>query len=130
MRGSEKLEVFERAQQLQTPSTRMAAVQSFSKKASIGVMAIGCTVLLGWIFDLQMLKSILPGLVTMKANTAVCFILGGFCLFIQQIRRPKLTARKYQNKYKNLILVSSFLIILISLLTLVQYSFNLDLGIY
>ncbi|MEG4491522.1 PAS domain S-box protein [Microcoleus sp. D3_18_C4] len=107
----------------------MAAVESFSKKASIAVMAIGCTVILGWIFDLQLLKSILPGLVTMKANTAVCFILGGFSLFIQQIRRAKLTARKPQKKYKNLILVSSFLIILISLLTLVQYSFNLDLGI-
>ncbi|MEG5067426.1 PAS domain S-box protein [Microcoleus sp. B3-A4] len=107
----------------------MAAVQSFSKKASIAVMAIGCTVILGWIFDLQLLKSILPGLVTMKANTAVCFILGGFSLFIQQIRRAKLTARKSQKKYKNLVLGCSFLIILISLLTLVQYSFNLDLGI-
>ncbi|MEG4107192.1 PAS domain S-box protein [Microcoleus sp. S13_C5] len=123
------MEVFERAQQLQTPSTRMAAVQSFSKKASIAVMAIGCTVILGWIFDLQLLKSILPGLVTMKANTAVCFILGGFSLFIQQMRRANLTVRKSQKKYKNLSLVSSFLIILISILTLVQYSFNLDLGI-
>ncbi|WP_333357656.1 PAS domain S-box protein [Microcoleus sp. B3-A4] len=123
------MEVFERTQQLQRPSTRMAAVQSFSKKASIAVMAIGCTVILGWIFDLQLLKSILPGLVTMKANTAVCFILGGFSLFIQQIRRAKLTARKSQKKYKNLVLGCSFLIILISLLTLVQYSFNLDLGI-
>ncbi|MEG5160413.1 PAS domain S-box protein [Microcoleus sp. AT3-A2] len=123
------MEVFERAQQLQTPSTRMAAVQSFSKKASIAVMAIGCTVILGWIFDLQLLKSILPGLVTMKANTAVCFILGGFSLFIQQIRRTKFTARKYQKNHKYLIWGCSFLIILISLLTLVQYSFNLDLGI-
>ncbi|MEG4329386.1 PAS domain-containing sensor histidine kinase, partial [Microcoleus sp. herbarium5] len=123
------MEVFERAQQLQTPSTRMAAVQSFSKKASIAVMAIGCTVILGWIFDLQFLKSILPGLVTMKANTAVCFILGGFSLFIQQIRRTKFTARKYQKNHKYLIWGCSFLIILISLLTLVQYSFSLDLGI-
>ncbi|MEG5039015.1 MULTISPECIES: PAS domain S-box protein [unclassified Microcoleus] len=123
------MEVFERAQQRQTPSTRMAAVESFSKKASIAVIAIGCTVLLGWIFDLQLLKSILPGLVTMKANSAVCFILGGFSLFIQQNRRAKLTARKYQKNHKLLIFGCSFLIILISLLTLVQYSFNVDLGI-
>ncbi|MEG4345958.1 PAS domain S-box protein [Microcoleus sp. A003_D6] len=123
------MEVFERSQQLQTPSTRMAAVESFSKKASIAVMAIGCTVILGWIFDVQLLKSILPGLVTMKANTAVCFILGGFSLFIQQIRRAKLTARKSQRNHKSLMLGCSFLIILISLLTLLQYSFNLDLGI-
>jgi PAS domain-containing protein len=123
------LELFERPQQVQKPSTPIAAVQSFSKKASIAVIAIGCTVILGWIFDVQLLKSILPGLVTMKANTAVCFILGGFSLFIQQRRRAELTARKHQKIAKCLISSCSFLIILISLLTLAQYSFNLDLGI-
>ncbi|MEG4021575.1 PAS domain S-box protein [Microcoleus sp. S13C4] len=107
----------------------MAAVQSFSKKASIAVIAIGCTVLLGWIFHLQLLKSILPGLVTMKANTAICFILGGCSLFIQQRRRVELRARKHQKNPNCLIYSCSFLIILISLLTLVQYTFNLDLGI-
>jgi two-component system NtrC family sensor kinase len=123
------LELFERPQQVQKPSTPIAAVQSFSKKASIAVIAIGCTVILGWIFDLQLLKSILPGLVTMKANAAVCFILGGFSLFILQRRRAELTARKHQKIANCLIFSGSFLIILISLLTLVQYSFNLDLGI-
>lgn len=123
------MELLERSQQIQRPSTPIAALQSFSKKASIAVIAIGCTVILGWIFDVQLLKSILPGLVTMKANTAVCFILGGFSLFIQQRLRPELTARNYQKIANCLIFTTSFLIILISLLTLVQYSFNLDLGI-
>ena len=123
------MKLFERPQQVQKPSTPIAAVQSFSKKASIAVMAIGCTVILGWIFDLQLLKSILPGLVTMKANTAVCFILGGFSLFILQRRRAELTAIKHQKIANCLIFSGSFLIILISLLTLAQYRFNLDLGI-
>ena len=123
------MKLFEPPQQVQRPSTPIAAVQSFSKKASIAVIAIGCTVILGWIFDLQLLKSILPGLVTMKANTALCFILGGFSLFIQQRRRAELTARKHQKSAKFLISSGSFLIILISLLTLAQYRFNLDLGI-
>ncbi|WP_333294419.1 PAS domain-containing sensor histidine kinase [Microcoleus sp. CZ3-B4] len=114
---------------MQRRLTPMAAVQSFSKKASIAVIAIGCTVILGWIFDLQLLKSILPGLVTMKANTAVCFILGGFSLFIQQIRRAESTAIKHQKITKFLIFSCSFFIILITFLTLVQYSFSLDLGI-
>jgi len=123
------LELFEPPQQVQKPSTAIAAVQSFSKKASIAVIAIGCTVILGWIFDLQLFKSILPGLVTMKANTAVCFILGGFSLFILHRRRAELTARKHEKIDKFLIYSCSFLIILISLLTLAQYRFNLDLGI-
>ncbi|MBE9164147.1 PAS domain S-box protein [Tychonema sp. LEGE 06208] len=123
------MELFEGAQQVQRRLTPMAAVQSFSKKASIAVIAIGCTVILGWIFDLQLLKSILPGLVTMKANTAVCFILGGFSLFIQQIRRAESTAIKHQKITKFLIFSCSFFIILITFLTLVQYSFSLDLGI-
>ena len=123
------MKLFERPQQVQRPSTPIAAVQSFSKKASIAAMAIGCTVILGWIFDLQLLKSILPGLVTMKANAAVCFILGGFSLFILQRRRAELTAIKHQKIVNCLIFSGSFLIILISLLTLVQYRFNVDLGI-
>ena len=92
------MELFERPKQVQKPSTPIAAVQSFSKKASIAVIAIGCTVILGWIFDLQLLKSILPGLVTMKANTAVCFILGGFSLFIQQRRRARIKSKKASKK--------------------------------
>ncbi len=124
------MELFERSQQVQPPSTPIAALRSFSIKAGIAVIAIGCTVILGWIFDLQLLKSILPGLVSMKANTAVCFILGGFSLFLQQRRRAQLTTIKHQKIDDNLLIYScSFLIILISLLTLVQYSFNLDLGI-
>ncbi len=123
------MELLERSPQIQPSSTPIAALQSFSQKASIAVIAIGCIVILGWIFDLQLLKSILPGLPSMKFNTAICFILGGLSLFFQQQRRAELTTIKHQKIYKYLTFSASFLIILISFLTLVQYSFNLDLGI-
>ncbi|MEG3847953.1 PAS domain S-box protein [Microcoleus sp. herbarium19] len=123
------MEILERSPQIQPPSTPIAALQSFSKKAGMAVIAIGCTVILGWIFDLEILKSILPGLVSMKANTAICFILGGFSLLLQQRRRAKSTTIKHQKIDKFLIFTCSFLIVLISLITLVQYSFNLNLGI-
>ncbi|MEG3843412.1 PAS domain S-box protein [Microcoleus sp. herbarium14] len=123
------MELFERSPEIQPPSTPIAALQSFSQKASLAVIAIGCTVILGWIFDLQLLKSILPGLPSMKFNTATCFILGGFSLFFQQQRRAELTTIKHEKIYNYLTFSASFLIILISLITLVQYSFNLDLGI-
>ncbi len=123
------MEVLQRGQQVQRPSTPIAALQSFSTKASIAASAIGCIVILGWIFDLQLLQSILPGLPSMKVNTATCFIFGGVSLFLQQRQRRGLTTIKNQKLEKILIFSSSLLIISISLLTLIEYSFNLDLGI-
>lgn len=41
------------------------------------VLLSGSLVLFGWIFSIDVLKSILPGLVTMKALTSVCFIFDG-----------------------------------------------------
>ena len=48
----------------------------------LAVSAIGLGVLLGWTFHLLPLMTVLPGLVTMKANTAVCFALAGISLFL------------------------------------------------
>lgn len=47
-----------------------------------GVFAIlaGGLALIGWALDIAAFKSVLPGQVTMKANTAICFILAGACL--------------------------------------------------
>lgn len=53
-----------------------------SKGLAIFVGIAGALVMLGWIFDIGILKSILPGRVTMKFNTAVCFILSGMTLYL------------------------------------------------
>lgn len=46
---------------------------------------VGSMVLAGWAFDIAVLKSILPGWVSMKANTAFCFILTGVALLLTAI---------------------------------------------
>jgi len=51
---------------------------AFSSLLSI---AIGLAGLAGWVFHVPILKSVLPGLVTMKANTAICFVLIGVSLW-------------------------------------------------
>ncbi|MTJ10034.1 PAS domain-containing protein [Anabaena sp. UHCC 0204] len=80
---------------------------------------IGLVVLLGWIFDLEILKSVLPGLVTMKVNTAVGFLLGGTSLYLEN----------KSIKYKPISLVLAVIVLLLGLLTIIQYGFNINLGI-
>jgi EAL domain-containing protein (putative c-di-GMP-specific phosphodiesterase class I) len=45
----------------------------FCEAAAIIVVALAGVVLFGWAFDIATLKSVIPGLVTMKANTALEF---------------------------------------------------------
>jgi signal transduction histidine kinase len=48
--------------------------------AGASAALVGCIVLLGWALDIAALKSVLPGWVSMKPNTAVAFILTGITL--------------------------------------------------
>lgn len=45
-------------------------------------IAVGAAVLCGWVFGFAPLKTILPGFVTMKANTALAFVLAGGALIL------------------------------------------------
>ncbi|MEG4485034.1 PAS domain S-box protein [Microcoleus sp. D2_18a_B4] len=93
-----------------------------SHMASLLVIAIGCLVLLGWQFDISLLKSGFPGMTaTMKANTAICFLLAGGSLRLLQYQRTRLHDRIAQGM--------AGLIIIMGLLTLSQYIFGWKLGI-
>lgn len=65
--------------------------ESFLKKLSAGFAAatafIGLLVLTGWLLDIPALKSILPRFVTMKPNTAFCFLFCGVALWLLQEER-------------------------------------------
>ncbi len=53
-----------------------------AKALSLIVMAGGSTVMVGWLLDIPVLKSILPIWVTMKFSTALCFVLSAVILFV------------------------------------------------
>ena len=54
--------------------------KTFAKIVGNFVFIAGIAVLVGWAFDIALLKSVFPGLVTMKANTAIGMVLGGLAL--------------------------------------------------
>jgi PAS domain S-box-containing protein len=58
-------------------------------------MMLGAAVLVGWILHIDSLKSILPGLISMKANTAICFILTGTALWLSVDETSRTSRQRY-----------------------------------
>src|SRR3990172_2508145 len=100
-----------------------SSLKSFSRAASVTVFLVGCLVLIGWWLDIPTLKSIFPGLVTMKANTALCFILSGVSLWLLQ------TTEQTEKRRRRIAQGCAFAVSLVGLLTLSQYLFGWNLGI-
>jgi signal transduction histidine kinase len=81
-----------------------------------GLVVLGTLVITGWLFDIATLKSVLPGFISMKINTAAGFTLAGVSLLLLR-RAPGYAA-----------LLAS-VVCLIGLLNLIQYIFGVNLGI-
>ncbi|MEA2182958.1 MAG: hypothetical protein QOF69_2143 [Solirubrobacteraceae bacterium] len=54
----------------------------FSRGCGTAACVLGLAVLVGWASDLAVLKTVVPGLASMKANTAACFVLCGCSLWL------------------------------------------------
>lgn len=94
-----------------------------SQIAGLIVMAIAVIVLLGWQFDISPLKSVFPGIsATMKANTAICFLLAGGCLILLQPQQPNRLQYRISQGLAGAIIV-------IGLLTIGEYLFGGNLNI-
>jgi len=100
-------------------------VARFSGRIGLGIVISGLLVLCGWAFDIPLLKSLLPGLVNMKANAAAAFVLGGASLWwsgppaAATAPRPAVWAAR----------LLAAIVGGLGLLTLGEYAFGWDLGI-
>src|SRR5258708_23651325 len=67
----------------QHPTRNVANVVALLvRSAAVLTAVLGMIVLAGWALDLPLLKSVLPGAVEMKANTAGGLVLAGCCPLI------------------------------------------------
>ncbi len=96
--------------------------RSAAGAAGVVVATLGGLVLAGWALDLEAVKSVLPGLVAMKANTALAFVLAGLSLWLQA--REGASARRWW-----VARAAALSTALIGSLTLLEYVAGLDLGI-
>src|SRR5581483_5446143 len=61
-----------------------AKLKAFAIFGSAFVTATGLAGLTGWVLDIPRLRTVLPGLVAMKANTAACLIFIGTALWLRR----------------------------------------------
>lgn len=107
---------------MRLPRLSFPSAQTLSQTTAITVLVIGCIVIMGWLFNIATLKSVLPGLVTMKANTAIGFILSGLSLWFWHRHPPRHFSQHSAQLW-------AFLVLLLGVLTLLQYIFPIDFGI-
>lgn len=99
-----------------------ATTPYITKVASVFTVATGCLVLSGWFFNIPSFKSILPGIISMKFNTAVCFILSGIALYLLDAPEPG-------KSKKRVAFVCSWIILFAGFLNLSEYISGYNLGI-
>jgi two-component system cell cycle sensor histidine kinase/response regulator CckA len=84
--------------------------------------ALGMSVLAGWVMNLDPLLGVIPGQITMKANTAAGFLGAGLALLIS-------TRARRTQRSQMIVAGLAAMVIAVGLSTLVEYLLHCDLGI-
>ena len=111
--------------------TLASRFRSFSHISSVFAIAVGLLTLVGWLADIQVLKSIAPLLPSMKANSALCLVLVGLALWLLQ-ERSSLGATDRPRKdfiSRNASIVCAGSVALVACLTFLEYALGWDFRI-
>lgn len=100
----------------------VASCRTLAQGCGAGAILLGSLVLAGWALDVTALKSVFPGLVTVKANTALGFVLAGVSLWL--LRTEGVSGRRRQVAH-----ACAAVVALLGLLTLGEHVLGWDLGI-
>ena len=99
-----------------------AAVSRVTTVTASAVIALGLAVLTGWITGIEVLKSIVPGLIVMIPNTATAFVFAGVALFLL----------RHETRRRGVKLIAqgcSTVVLLVGFLTFLERMFGFDFGI-
>jgi signal transduction histidine kinase/ActR/RegA family two-component response regulator len=96
--------------------------RTIARVGAVLLLVLGTLVLLGWIWNIETLTTVLPGRITMKPNTAIGFLLLGVPLLL-------LAGPKTPRSVRLCCAASATLVIVVGLLTLSEYLFRVDLRI-
>lgn len=97
-----------------------------SRAASIAVIAMSIVVLLGWTFDIELLKAVLPGRVAMNpGGTALGFLLCGAALWLAGCASSESPTAFNRRTWT---VALSVPVILLSVFRFVEYVWGLDIG--
>jgi len=107
----------------QAPLT--VSLQVLSGAAAVMAALMGALVLAGWALNVTALKSVAPGLATMKANTALAFLLSGVALWLLREKR----AGRYGARGLVAARALALAVAVIGLLSLSESLLGWDLGI-
>ncbi len=101
---------------------RFELMRIYCHASAVVVIAMACLVLCGWALNIEYLKAVIPGLVTMKANTASCLALLAISLLL-------LLPGESRNARGRIARLIALLVELISVASLSEYFFRVNLGI-
>lgn len=92
----------------------------FIKITSWVIIAVSAASIAGWLLEVELLKTLLPGLPSIKVNTAICLVLCGIValLFLDDAQ-----------KHFNIIIPLNLIALILSALTLFEYVFDVNLKI-
>lgn len=105
-----------------SPVARAALSILASQIAAVLVILVGASVLVGWTFNVPILKSVAPNLVSMVANTALCLLALGLALFLQ----GSASSQRWPSRMARALAV---LVATIAGLTLLEYLDQRDFGL-
>ena len=107
---------------MESSPSLVQSLRLYARVAAELVAILGIAVLAGWALDVEMLKSAIPGHASMKANSALAFVLAG-------ISERALCSERTGPRVRRAAKVAGVLVAAIGLATAFEYVSGLDLGI-